>query len=326
MQTHRHMAKRKALFWQVGAVALLGAAGAAIALPQIRSLFAPPTPPNHASRVDDFKPAPPDYSGLPFAAMADGARSTGPAVMPVVVAPIVVTAPPVDTTPPPPPATDWAYLGSIITQTKRSALVRVDGQQQIYSVGSTHGDAKLVTIETGYIELELGTDKEKKKITLNERTMLTPTEPPKHPVAFRQPPAMGGPGAGAAMNFNTAMNFNSAAGRGSGGPPAATMDQQRMAALAAAEAAARAKQPMEVPGMPPLERINPGDVEAASKYLSDPTIGDESRSKYLQMLGIGRGTAPDVALGRLKDAGVDLSSEAGKILMQAVENNSHSKP
>ena len=321
MQTHRHIAKRKTLFWQVGAVALLAAAGAALALPQITALFAPPDAKVRETIVPPQTRDTTDYSQLALDAALKGANGTGPviAALPPPVEPVmggVVEAPP-----PPPAATDWSYLGSIITPAKRSALVRVDGQQQIYSIGSTHADAKLVTIETEFIEVEMGG--EKKKIALNERTLLAPTDPPKHHVTFRQPPGIGMGGPGAPMNFNTASRF---APNVPGSPPAATLDQARMAALAAAEAAARGRQAMEVPSMTPLEKLSPEEMEMASKYLSDPTIGDDSRFKYLMMLGIGRGASMDAAMTRLKESGIDFNSEAGKHIMQAVESNSRSKP
>jgi hypothetical protein len=249
--------------------------------------------------------------------------------MPVVVV-RTEAADPADIKPvPPPAATDWAYLGSIITPAKRSALVRVDGQQQIYSIGSTHGDAKLVTIESGFIEVEIGTDnKETKKITLNERTLLAPTDPPKHPIAFRAPPTIGAgmPGLGAAgtMNFNAANR--TAAAMMVGNPPAATMDQARMAMMAANEAAARAKMAAEAPGITPMENLSQDDLQNAAKYLNDPSIGEEARAKYLSQLGIGRGATTDMAIERLKASGVDISGSAGKYLMQAIDNNSRAKP
>ena len=321
MQTHRNIAKRKALYWQVGAVALLATAGAAIALPQIRTFFSPSAP----IQRTDVTPPPPvkptDYSKLEIALARKGADATGAqvAALPPVQATEVTTAAPqgpvAETA-----QTAWEYLGSIITPTKRSALVRVDGQQQIYSIGSTHGDAKLATIETGFIEVEMGTDKEMKKIALKERVLLAPTDPPKHPVPARQPMAMG-TGPGGQMNFNAPSR----------GAPLATLDnamadRARMAALAANEAAARAKQAADAPGMTPLDKMEPGEVEMASKYLSDPSIADDSRGKYMRMLGIGPGANPDAAMTRLKEAGVDMNGDAYKRIMQAVQNNSQSKP
>ncbi len=322
MQTHRNIAKRKALYWQVGAVALLATAGAAIALPQIRTFFAPAAPNQRTEVTPPPPPKPTDYSKLEIVLAGKGASATGSQVA---AAPPPPVPDPTAAVPQGPvaeaPLTAWEYLGSIITPSKRSALVRVDGQQQIYSIGSTHGDAKLATIETGFIEVEMGADKEMKKIALKERVLLAPTDPPKHPVPARQPMAMG-TGPGGQMNFNAPSRGTSPAGTLDN----AMADRARMAALAANEAAARAKQGADVPGMAPLEKMEPGEVEMASKYLSDPSIADDSRGKYMRMLGIGPGASPDAAMSRLKEAGVDLSGDAYKRILQAVQNNSQSKP
>jgi hypothetical protein len=329
MQTHRQIAKRKTILWQVTAVAILAAAGAAIALPMVDKLFAPDEGKKIALAPAPPKPAPPNYSDLKFAEAMNGARGTANPVAP----PTPPPPPPEgegiagkDTPPPPPPPspTEWAYIGSIITSSHRNALVKVDGQQQIFSVGATHNNSKLVAIEKDHIEVETGGVKQ--SIKLAERTMLAPAEGPKRPVAFRSapnlPPTPGG--AGGTMVMNPASRPGPL-GPGAANAAPGTMEQARAAAMAAAEAAMRNKAAMDVPGIVPLEKIDAEEMQVAAKYLSDPSLDDGARMKYLNSLGITPGTPVDAAIGRAKEAGIDLSSESGKHIINAIEFNAKNK-
>ncbi len=320
MQTHRQIAKRKTVIWQVTAVVILAAAGAAIALPAVSDFFAPDKPDPPKPPVVIAKPTPPDYSKLPFIDAMKGASASAHQVPPAppkieedLKDPVITTGP---VTPPQSASSDWAYIGSIITPANRHALVKVEGQQQIYSIGSTHNDAKLVTIEPDHIEVEVGGVR--KSIQLTERTLLAPAEGPKRPVAFRNAPNLaqpGGPGSPMVMNAINRPN------PGAGAPNAGTLEQARAASMAAAEAARRAQMPSDVPAMVPFEKLDGDEVQQYAKSLNDPSLDEGARSKYLSLLGIVPGTPVDQALARAKEAGVDLGSEAGKHIINAIEGN-----
>lgn len=322
MQTHRQIAKRKTVIWQVTAVVILAAAGAAIALPAVSDFFAPDKPDPPKPPVVIAKPTPPDYSKLPFIDAMKGASASAHQVVAIAVKPPDPpdpelgggSAPP----PPPPSSTDWAYIGSIITPANRHALVKVEGQQQIYSIGSTHNDAKLVIIEPDHIEVEVGGVR--KSIQLTERTLLAPAEGPKRPVAFRNGPNLaqpGGPGSPMVMNAINRPN--------PGASNASTLEQARAASMAAAEAARRAQMPSDVPGMVPFEKLDGDEVQQYAKSLNDPSLDEGARSKYLSLLGIVPGTPVDQALARAKEAGVDLGSEAGKHIINSIEGNAKNR-
>lgn len=317
MQTHRQIAKRKTAIWQATAVVILAAAGAAIALPTVSDFFAPPPADKPKPPVAVAKPTPPDYSKLPF---IDAMKGASAAAHPVVIAQKPpeddgIKPGPTDPTPPPPaPSTDWAYIGSIITPANRHALVKVEGQQQIYSIGSTHNDAKLVTIEPDHIEVEVAGVR--KSIQLTERTLLAPSEGPKRPVAFRNAPNLAQPGGAASPMVMNALNRPNP-----GAPNAGTLEQAKAAAMAAAEAARRAQMPSDAPPMIPFEKLDGDEVQQYAKSLNDPSLDEGARAKYLSLLGIVPGTPVDQALARAKEAGVDLGSEAGKHIINAIEGN-----
>ena len=69
-------------------------------------------------------------------------------------------------------------------------------------------------------------------------------------------------------------------------PPASTLDQQRMAAMAANEAAARAKQAADAPPITPMESLSPQDVELAVKMLGDPSLSAPILGLLLINLGL----------------------------------------
>ncbi len=316
MQTHRQIAKRKTVIWQIAAVAILGAAGAAVALPGVSEFFAPPAdkgikpppPPAVASR--------PSYDWISMAKVQNGLNSVGNPVAPPPPPQQIVDKPADDhtTTEVLVASTDWAYIGSIITPRNRHALVKVDGQQQIYSVGAKNNDTTLVAIEPDHIDVDIGGVR--KTIELAQRQFLTPNEAPKHPVAFRTPPNMaqpGGPGVATMMPSMARPNMpipNLAAG---------TLEQARAAQMAAAEAARRAQAPVEQPDIIPLEKLNAEDVQQYAKSLNDPGLEPDARSKYLSLLGIVPGTPYDQAMVRAKQAGIDLGSDAGKQIINTIE-------
>ena len=216
-------------------------------------------------------------------------------------------------------STEWAYIGSIITPRNRHALVKVDGQQQIYSVGAKNNDTTLVVIEPDHIEVEIAGAR--KTIELAQRQFLTPNEAPKHPVAFRNPPNMlqpGGPGVATMMPSMVRPNMPNP-------NLAGTMEQARAAQMAAAEAARRAQAPMEQPGIIPLEKLDAEEMQQYAKSLNDPGLEPETRNKYLSLLGIVPGTPYDQAVVRAKEAGIDLGSDAGRQIIGAIEGLSKGK-
>ncbi len=320
MQTHRQIAKRKTVLWQVAAVAILGAAGAAVALPGVSDFFAPPKA--RITKITETPPPPPrpSYDWISMTKVTSGLNSVGNLVPPVVVVKPVPPGPledPQDSLPP--VSTDWAYIGSIITPRNRHALVKVDGQQQIYSVGAKNNDTTLVVIEPDHIEVEIAGAR--KTIELAQRQFLTPNEAPKHPVAFRTPPNMlqpGGPGVATMMPSMVRPNMPNP-------NLAGTMEQARVAQMAAAEAARRAQAPMEQPGIIPLEKLDAEQVQQYAKSLNDPELEPETRNKYLSLLGIVPGTPYDQAVVRAKEAGIDLGSDAGRQIIGAIEGLSKGK-
>ena len=321
MQTHRQIAKRKTVLWQVAAVAILGAAGAAVALPGVSNFFAPPKA--RITKIADTAPPPsrPSYDWISMAKVQNGLNSVGNPVAQVPVRPVVAKPTDDDTTigSGPPPSTDWAYIGSIITPRNRHALVKVDGQQQIYSVGAKNNDTTLVVIEPDHIEVEIAGAR--KIIELAQRQFLTPNEAPKHPVAFRNPPNMlqpGGPGVATMMPSMARPNMPNP-------NLAGTMEQARAAQMAAAEAARRAQAPMEQPGIIPLEKLDAEEMQQYAKSLNDPGLEPETRNKYLSLLGIVPGTPYDQAVVRAKEAGIDLGSDAGRQIIGAIEGLSKGK-
>lgn len=321
MQTHRQIAKRKTVIWQVTAVAILAAAGAAVALPGVSEFFSPPKIDVEAKRPSPPPPSRPSYADIQMSKVEGGAKSVAVPVAPVAPPPPVVATAGDGNPPPDQTAThnssEWSYIGSIITPRNRHALVKVEGQQQICSVGASYNDTTLVTIEPEYIEIEAGGSR--KKIDLTPRTLLTPNEGPKRAVAFRTPPNLGQPGGPGAVPMM--MNTANRATMPNPALAAGTLEQAKAQAMAAAEAARRAQAPMDAPGMIPFEKLDGDQVQQYAKSLSDPSLDDGSRMKFLSGLGIVPGTPVDQAMVRAKEAGVDLGSEAGKQIINAIEGN-----
>ena len=315
MQTHRQIAKRKTVLWQATAVIVLAAAGAAIALPAVSDFFAPPKADSPKPPAVLAKAERPSYDTLPFSAAMRGTNTVGvqvaaKPVLPPDPGPIEPIGGTIVTS-----ASEWAYIGSIITPANRHALVKVDGQQQIYSVGSTNKDAKLVAIEPDHIEVEIAGSR--KTINLAERTLLAPSEGPKRPVAFRNAPNLGQPGGPGSPMVMNAVNRPNPGGMAS----QATLEQARAAAMAAAEAARRGQVANDLPGIIPFEKLDGEDVQQYAKSLSDPAMDEGARMKYLSLLGIVPGTPVDQAMTRAKEAGIDLGSEAGRHIINAIEGN-----
>jgi hypothetical protein len=212
--------------------------------------------------------------------------------------------PEVAAAPPPPTPTEWIYVGSLISSSSRSAVIKVDSAQQILGLNATRDNTKLVAIEPDYIEIEKAGVRS--TISLADRTMLAPNEGPKRPVAFRPVPAAAQPG-----GMPNAMAAGAMARPGAQpmvpGPGAgpATFDQAKAAALAAREAA-RNQSPVNPP-----QRDDPGqgEREAVVKALSDPNASPEERMKLLGTLGITPGMNPDMAQEIARKHGVDFNKE-----------------
>lgn len=313
MPTHRQSAKRKTVLWQGAAVALLAAAGAAVALPQVRDALAPKPAPasDHSQATTPTRTAPSSVPQLQVAAVAEAMSRYSPWQPAPAAPPAPVEEAPVVAAPTPPaPAGELAYIGSIITPSSRSALIRIDANQQILSVGETSNAVTLLTVEPEYIEIEKDHGP-RQRIDLASRVMLAPADPPKRPVAFRPTPNPGTPMAPGAAAFNnpTAMSrsvFQPGAGPGAAAiaaPP--TFDQARAAALAAREAAAKGQHAVNPPARDEAAMQESRDM--AAKLLADESLTDTDRAKLLGAIGITPGTPVESAMEMARKSGIEIT-------------------
>lgn len=304
MLTHRQIARSKAARWQVGAVALALGAGAAVAIPLHKQL----TP---AAPVSTAIPAPPalpdrgaDLAKLNFAQTASTLKLLGPAMAAVAATPDPVVDPAVVTTQTAPVAAapgEWVYVGHLSTPTTRTAMVRVDGEQMLFSVGTKFQDSTVKVIEPTFVELDQ--NGATKRLELAQRTMQFPNDGPKRPVPVRGPQAGGQ--APMAMSQPQAPN---------------QFDQQRMAALEQARRAQMASEKgMSVPDRPSMEGA------AAFKRLIDPSAGLEQRISALREYGISSGMTYEEAATRIKMLAGDRADEVLKINDEAIQENANGK-
>lgn len=323
MLTHRQIAKRKTVIWQVGAVAVLIAAGAALAFPQVRKFLAPsPQPIDTKPVAAETKPASSaDHKTPP---LAEAIHSLGlvtawtkpPETPTPTIDPVGVGVAP----PPPPLATDWIYAGSFITSRSRAALVKIDAAQQVIALNAVVNDTKLITIEPTYIEIERGGVT--KQIELASRPALNmPTDSPKKPVAFRTAPSLPGGGAAAGMNIPSMAHMAQ--------PPPQTFSQARD--IAAREAAARAANPQQPPPMQPVVELDGQKYEApmreeAIKHLMEPDQPQEVRSRYLEAIGIKPGMPVETSTAIMQKMGLDPTSDAGRHIMETLKANENPAP
>lgn len=315
MRTHRHITKRRTIFWQVGALGIVGAAVAVAVMPYAGNWFKlsaakPPTPVAPVPPVDNSA-----IRNLDLATAVKGSEAIAAPAPPPPPKVEVAVAPLPDPPPPAPPVQagpDWAYIGSIITPTKRSALVKINGEQAILPLNAERDDAKLVTIEKDHIEIAF--HGEKKKVDLTPRSQLAPSEPPKRQVSFRTPPVINTPGANPAFAAGRSGMFPPVTQPGQ--PMPATFDQARMAALAAREAARRNPPPVEPPQQHTAEMS-----DEMIKHLAEPNVPNEERMKIFQNMGISPGDSVDEAMSKLKAAGLDPNTAAFKANLRALEMN-----
>lgn len=311
MLTHRQIAKRKAARWQVGAVALAVGAGAAIALPLHKQL----TPAAPATAAIPTPPPPPDrgaeLSKLNFSQTASTLKMLGP----VVVASAATPEPALDptataaanpTSAAPAPG-EWVYVGHLSTPTTRTAMLRIDGEQKLFSIGTKYQEATVKVIEPTFVEIDQrGTTK---RLDLAQRTMDFPSDGPKKPVPVRGPQA----GGQAPMAMTQPQ--------GVGQPMAPNQfDQARIAALEQARRAQMASEKgMPVPDRPSMENA------AALKRLTNPNAGMDDRLAALREYGVSSGMSYEEAAARIKAIGGDRADEILKINDEALHENANGK-
>ena len=322
MNTHKAQVKRATRGLQLGTVALLGAAGAAIGLP-LSGMFGPPEP-KKVVVVDDSQgkeapKAPPIMTSGEAAEVLKTLISWKPApAEPETPAPDAAATPP----PPPPPApTEWAYVGSVLMGSNRQAIVRVNTEQHMLKPGQQHGDTTLVDIDPRFITVE--TAGQRKQIDLLARANVFPTEPPKRGGQVTRGPSVG------AGNV-TAMNQN-----GMVKPPVpGSFDQARMQAEEMAKK--RGMMPPGRQGVQDAELLRQQEAELkeklatdpsqmrdhferAVKAMNDPGMSLEQRTQMLHELGIPVGASPEVAMERFRNAGLNPDEHQG--LIEAVKAN-----
>jgi len=313
--THRQIARRKAVMWQAAAGGVILAAVAGAAVPGVRAFFAPAAPKksgvafNPQIQQKDFSTNEMDRqtaAGVLGTVTQQVKPAPTPKPVPETDPTETVATPP--TAPAAPAPSEWAYIGSIITPVSRHALIKVDGQQQIFGIGATQGNNKLVAIEKEYIDVDVGG--QVKRIVMNDRAMLAPTDPPKHPVTFRTPPVLpqpGGPGGPTAAMSPPGLK----------GAVPGTLDQAR----AMKEAAARAAAPTIPPPAPSPDMAESMNRDMVTKLLNDTSAPEEQRMKVYSQIGITPGMPIETAIGRLKEMGLDFNTEAGKRAMEWVHAN-----
>lgn len=308
MLTHRQIARRKATRWQVGAVALIACAGAAVALP-LHERLTPPKP------VYEQPPVPtPEttrgagLSALNFQQTAMTLKLLGPAGA-AAATPTTDSTPEQAATPTtgpaPTAANEWVYVGYLSTPTTRTAMVRVDGEQLLFSVGAKHHDSTVKTIEPSYVEIER--QGATKRLELAQRTMAFPTEGPKRPVQTRGPQA-----GGQAPMAMTQPQLNQPAMPNQ-------FDQARMAAL---EQARRAQMGEKAQPMPDRSMFEPA---AVYKRMTDPNAGLEQRIAALREYGITSGMPVDEAIVRIKMLAGDRTDDILKVNEEALQENANGK-
>lgn len=327
MNTHKTKVKRSTRGYQMGAVAMLIAAGAAVALP-LGDLLGPKPAPKAAvvtgggaieqpkaplamsldeaagvlTRVIAWKPEP----EAPSATKPDDAVATA-ATTPATVA----------------ASGEWSYLGSVLMESASRALVRVDTSQHMLKPGSELNGTKLIEVEPRFITVE--TNGQRKQIELAARTNVFPTEPPKKPGG---PLAAGlkGPGGGPSV----AMTQN---GMGATKAPA-SFDQMRQKAEEEAKRRAMAAPPVRPTPMNAdalreqelKEKIlqDPASIrdqyEKTLKSFGDPGLGTSERMDMLRNLGIQPGQSPEQAAERFRAAGINPDEHPD--LMETLKENS----
>jgi hypothetical protein len=320
MHTHRQIAKRKTALWQGAAVAVLLAAGAAIALPGVREFLAPPAPVEKKAQAAPAEPATAAAITAPVGeAKLALDRVSGWSPKPAEAPSAAAEQPNTEIPPAPAPVSDWVYAGSFISPSSRTALIKIDNDQQLLPLDAVLNDTKLVTIEPEFIEIERAGAR--KRIDIAQRTAFFPSDPPKKPVNFRtSPPPPGGAGAPMAAMARPGMPNPIPVSQ-----PAQTFEQARMAALAAREAAARAAAVQNGAQAGTVEmngqKYDQSTREEAIKYLLEPDQPPEVRLKYLETIGIKPGMPVEAATEIAQKMGLDVKSEAAVGALQAIRRN-----
>lgn len=346
MLTHQQQTRRKARLWQFSALAVAGVGACILALPPIRSVFAPPAlvvkSSTNVSAVEQAKEDLNEFDPTTVGSMLT--RLSAPVAPAPEVPPEPMPNEPMTTQAPAAPVAtgEWAYVGSIITPQSRHALVRIDGQQRIFAVGAKERDTTLVVIEKDHIEIDLGGKTQ--RIDLAARTMLAPTDPPKRPVTFRQPPAsanQGGmpgmpgmastPGAMPGIPGNMGLAQPSLRpGMSANAPANATFDQNRLmlenqrraeAEQARREREAKDKEAGVAPERTDPMQDDPARQETLLKVLAEPDLTQDMRMGFLRELGVVPGMSVEAALNRLRSQGINPDDPAYAQTVEAIESN-----
>jgi hypothetical protein len=306
--THRQIARKKARAWQVGAVALLAGAGALAAFP-IHSMLVPKAKP-----IDT---TPPDAPATETLAPVDAAQLAAAANTLKLATkwkpPETPMDPPADTegpdvatgpTPPVAPVAtgEWFYIGSIITPRSKRAMVRIDEDQHMMTVGDAVSDTKVVAIEPEAITVER--NGQRRDIALQTRLSQVPTDGPRRPVAFRAGP---NPMASAIPGMPNP---------GKRPQMPQTFDQTKQAAPA--EAARRAQLPVPPPAVAPMPTLTqPMNQEGVRKALADEGLPASERQRYLEQMGVTPGMSTERAMNVLQSSGIQMNDS----LVQALKIN-----
>lgn len=339
MPSHRQSARRRTRSWQLGAIVVLAAAGALIALP-IGKLLAPAAP------AFTQRPAP-TQSGDPRAAIravsldsaAQVLRDHGPKVEPKLASDTTKApdaAKPEDVAAPKTPlpaAGEWVYIGSASTPNARAALVRVDNQQHMLYEGGEFNSTRLVAVEPDHITID-GPGGQR-RVDLAARQIGWPTDPPKRPVVFRQPPLgvaipTGMPAHAAAPQpiMPGAPQNPSISGARPGAPPA-TFDAARAAAMnAREEEMRRARAGVNPPGRSGLdESLSQEQRDIMVKTLAEPDLDPQRRNSILRDMGLKPGQPYEEIARRVKEMGFDPSDEVwSSAIKQFDQNKGEEKP
>jgi hypothetical protein len=322
MLTHSQAARRKARAWQLGAVALLACAGAALALPIGRLLSptvrtAPPAPPKAPEAQAQ---APVDVNAVLDVLPSVAVRPTPPAPPPAAEAPPETVA---VAEAPPQPAGEWVYIGSIITPRTRHATVRVGSEQHILGVGASVGDTTLTAVEPDHIEVETGGVSRRIDLPARTSASLVPVEGPRFPVTFRTPPVIGAampggvPGAvPPGMPGARAAGASSFDGFRSG---AMSPEQARILADARARAehmrAAAGAQPQNVPERPD---VDPNLSAELAKTLLTTDADPSARKDAVLKAGITPGMSNTEIDAVARQHGIDPSNEVFRTNVEQV--------
>lgn len=330
MNRHKVQVKRSTRVYQLGALGMLAAAGATVALPLGRVLGPEdaPVPTGPQGHVVDA-PAKVEFAMATDEAAAVLTKMIGwkpaPAPPPVAVEEVKGGAEAVVAVAAPVGPTEWVYQGSMMVGSLRNALVKVNNEQHMLRVGKEIGNTTLVEIDPKFIVVEVGGVE--KRIELAARVSEFPTDPPKGRAMVRTP--MGNVPHGANQpGLNPAMPH-------AANKPGVPGNFDQMRAQAEELARKRGVPAGRMPGefdpsrMHEIENIreklnsDPNAMREAyermSKVIVDPSMSTEQRASMLNELGITPGTPPETVIERFRATG--LNPEEHPSLLEAARYN-----